>query len=206
MNSLLGLEELLPVQKSRSCVWSPTGGLEVVTSQTVSSSSASVQKPPRCLTFAEVYPHKNKWQNFCLNLWQFKIKSSKIFSHLFSWANERSIWPSPVLTSISILEHAQSFFCWQWVQLLFEGLRSEILGSWTLWDLSRPQYLPTCVCRTQCHSVCPRPMVCVAVGLACKQQGYPWGTHNWRDICTSLPSWEYCDLQGRAPSLVGGAR
>lgn len=90
---------------------------------------SSVQKPPCCLTFAEVYPHKDKWHNFGLNPRQFKIKSWKCFHICFSRASERSVWLSTVLTFISILEHTRLLLCLQWVQLLFKGLRREILRS-----------------------------------------------------------------------------
>lgn len=184
MNSLLGLEELLPVQKSRACVWSSAGTLEVLPSQMVSFSSVAMQKPPHCLTFAEVYPHKNKRQNFCLSLWQFKIKSSKIFSHLFflsQWKERLTI------SSANINFHfaACRVFAWLAVRAIIVW-RTE---KWNPWKQNSMGSLQTPVSSHMClQDTVPQWLsrslwcVCVAVGFTYEQCGYPWGAHNWRDI------------------------
>lgn len=59
------LEELLPVQSLCLRSYGGTGGRDLLRGL-IQLSPTSVQKPPRCLTFVEIYPHKNKWHNFGL--------------------------------------------------------------------------------------------------------------------------------------------
>lgn len=185
------LRRTAPCTKSGASVWSPTGELEVVTSQMVSFSSAAVQKPTHCLIFAEVHPHKNKWQNFCFSLWQFKIKR---FKNIFTF-----IFPEPMKGVFDHLQCSHPLPFQSMHSLCFAGNESNYcLKDWELKSLEAEL-------RGLCpdHSILPHVSIGHGVtGAVQKPMGCmlhwdqpvnsvatPWGAHNWRDVIHFLPLW-----------------